>query len=79
MMHTGWNFTQSILFGLPNSGVVSAYSVFRLDAASARDGFFYTVNFGVEGSLGSVIILGAVAALILYLNRGKGEKADFWG
>lgn len=78
MMHTGWNFTQSILFGLPNSGIVSAYSLFKLDAASARDGIFYTVNFGVEGSLGSVIILAAVAGIILYLNRGKGEKADFW-
>ena len=34
IVHTGWNFCQSILLGLPNSGVVSAYSVFKLDAAS---------------------------------------------
>ena len=47
--HAGWNFTQSIFFGLPNSGIVSAYSVFRLDAASATNGPFYNVNFGVEG------------------------------
>ncbi|MBQ9643291.1 MAG: CPBP family intramembrane metalloprotease [Lachnospiraceae bacterium] len=78
MMHAGWNFTQSILFGLPNSGVVSAYSVFKLDAASARDGLFYTVNFGVEGSLGSILILAVIAAVMIYLNRGKMEKADFW-
>ena len=33
-MHAGWNFTQSILAGLPNSGNVFPYSIFRLDAAT---------------------------------------------
>lgn len=76
--HTAWNFTQSILFGLPNSGVVSAYSVFRLDAASATDGLFYSVDFGVEGSIGAVVILAAVLALIMWINHGKGEHTDVW-
>ena len=76
--HAGWNFTQSILFGLPNSGIVSAYSVFKLDAAPARNGFFYDVNFGVEGSLGAVLLLIALCILIMVVNRGKKEHTDLW-
>ncbi len=76
--HTAWNFTQSIVFGLPNSGIVSAYSVFRLDAASATNGLFYNVNFGVEGSVASNIILLAVCIYILVKNRKKGEHTDIW-
>lgn len=76
--HTGWNFTQSILFGLPNSGIVSAYSVFRLDAASATNGLFYNVNFGVEGSVGAVTILIILGLVIFMKNRGRGEHTDVW-
>ena len=76
--HAAWNFTQSILFGLPNSGIVSAYSVFKLDAASATSGLFYNVNFGVEGSAGANIILLAVCILILLKNRKKHEHTDIW-
>ncbi len=78
MFHTSWNFTQNIIFGLPNSGVVSEYSLFRLDAASARNGFFYTVDFGVEGSLGAIVVLAVLMAAILLLNRGRGERRDLW-
>lgn len=78
MMHAGWNFTQSILFGLPNSGTVSAYSLFQLEAASARSGLFYNVNFGVEGSIGAVVVIGILLAAVLVKNRGKGEKRDLW-
>lgn len=78
MMHAGWNFTQNILFGLPNSGIVSEYSVFKLDAASASNGIFYNVNFGVEGCLGANIVLGVLAIALILLNRGKGERRDIW-
>ncbi len=76
--HAAWNFSQSILFGLPNSGTVSAYSVFRLDAASATNGVFYNVNFGVEGSLGAAVLLIALGIFIFMKNRGKGEHTDIW-
>ncbi len=76
--HAAWNYTQNILFGLPNSGIVSAYSVFRLDAASARNGLFYNVGFGVEGSIGASLVLLLIIAAIYYVNRGKGEKTDLW-
>ncbi|MBR0461841.1 MAG: CPBP family intramembrane metalloprotease [Erysipelotrichaceae bacterium] len=76
--HAAWNFTQNIIFGLPNSGIVSAYSIFTLEAASARNGFFYNVNFGVEGSIGSTLILVIIAIAIYLINRGKPEKNDIW-
>ena len=76
--HAAWNFTQSIVFGLPNSGVVSAYSIFKLDAASATNGVFYNVNFGVEGSIGANVIIFALTVLVFVINRGKGEHTDIW-
>jgi membrane protease YdiL (CAAX protease family) len=76
--HTLWNFTQNIIFGLPNSGNVSDYSIFKLEAASAQSGLFYDVEFGVEGSIGSSLVLALVLVVIIFINRGKGEKRDYW-
>lgn len=76
--HTLWNYTQNIIFGLPNSGIVSDYSIFKLEAASATNGIFYDTGFGVEGSIGSCLALAIVLAVIIYINRGKGEKHDYW-
>ena len=76
--HTLWNYTQNIIFGLPNSGRVSDYSIFKLEAASAHSGLFYDVEFGVEGSIGSTLVLAVVLAVIIFINRGKGEKRDYW-
>ena len=78
--HTAWNFSQSIVFGLPNSGIVSKFSVFKLEAASARDGIFYNTSFGVEGSMGAnAIIAGAIVIVLIYgLVTKRGEMADHW-
>ena len=78
--HTAWNFSQSIVFGLPNSGIVSLYSVFKLEAASARDGLFYNTGFGVEGSLGANVMIGvAILVVLIYgLATKRGEKKEYW-
>ena len=76
--HAAWNFTQNLIFGLPNSGIVSSYSIFKLDAASAEDGLFYNVNFGVEGSVGAVFLLLALCIALIVINRNKPEKTDIW-
>ena len=76
--HTAWNYTQNIIFGLPNSGIVSAYSIFNLEAASARSGLFYNVNFGVEGSVGASLVLILTGVAIWLLNRGRKERTDLW-
>lgn len=73
-VHTAWNFTQNILFGLPNSGMVVPYSVFKLDAASARNSFAYNVGFGIEGTVLSVIVL-FLACILIYLWGRKHEAA----
>ncbi len=77
--HAAWNFTQNIIFGLPNSGLVSEYSVFKLEAASAGNGLFYNVDFGVEGSIGAILIEGILLVVIIMVNRRKPEKNDVWG
>ena len=76
--HTAWNYTQNIIFGLPNSGIVSEYSIFTLEAASARNGFFYNVNFGVEGSVGACLLLIILAVVMIIRNRNKPEYLDVW-
>lgn len=78
MFHTAWNFSQSIFFGLPNSGIVSSFSVFTIDVESARNGFFYDTEFGVEGSIGAVLIFVILSITVILINRGKGEKNDLW-
>lgn len=76
--HAAWNYTQNIIFGLPNSGIVSEYSIFTLEAASARNGLFYNVRFGVEGSIGACLVLGLMAAFIIYKNWKSPECNDIW-
>ncbi len=76
--HTTWNFTQNIIFGLPNSGIVSEYSIFKLEAVTAQSGLFYDVKFGVEGSIGSSLVLLALLTAIILMNRNKPEKSDVW-
>ncbi|MBQ9060105.1 MAG: CPBP family intramembrane metalloprotease [Firmicutes bacterium] len=77
-IHAGWNFTQSILFGLPNSGLVSAASLFRLDAASAVNGPFYSVGFGVEGSIGSLVLESIFCVVVIIAGRRSGRREDLW-
>ena len=77
-VHTAWNFTQNILFGLPNSGIVSEGSFLHLEAA--RDSLFYNATFGIEGSLTAVLVLAAFAGcVVLYAKKrgcSPGKAAD---
>ena len=70
-IHAGWNFTQHILLGLPNSGIVSSYSVFTLDAANARNSLAYDTNFGVEGTLTATLLHLVLTMLIVYFGEKK--------
>ena len=71
--HTGWNYCQSIIFGLPNSGAVVPYSFFKLDTASAKSSFVYNVEFGVEGTIFACIVLVVACAVIYFLGKKKTE------
>ncbi len=76
-LHTAWNFTQNIFYGLPNSGVVSPYSVFRLEAASS--GLFFDPGFGIEGGPMVMVLLLLITAALLYYAEKKGlQEQDIW-
>ena len=74
-LHTAWNFTQNYLFGLPNSGLVSEISVFKLVAANARDTLIYDNLFGVEGSIPAAVVTAAMLLfnILFILKKGRGE------
>ena len=77
--HAAWNFCQNIILGLPNSGIVSPYSVFKLDASTAADSFAYSVSFGIESTITASIMLLAVTALIVWRGEKKGVGyTDIW-
>ncbi|MDO5293124.1 MAG: type II CAAX endopeptidase family protein [bacterium] len=73
-VHTAWNFTQNILLGLPNSGSVVPYAVFKLDANTARDSFAYNVSFGIEGTVVADIVLLLACIAIFAWGRKYGKK-----
>ena len=77
--HATWNFCQNIILGLPNSGMVSPYSVFKLDAAAATDSFAYSVSFGLEGTITACLVLIVATVLIYLYGTKKGIKpTDIW-
>ena len=72
-VHTAWNFTQNFLFGLPNSGLVSEASIFKMDALNAQSNLIYNYEFGVEGAMPAVLgdVLLGVICLILAAKKGR--------
>lgn len=72
-MHTAWNFTQNILFGLPNSGIMSPYSVWVNDSAASRDSFAYNVGFGIEATVVSAVVLTLACVVLLYIGQKRME------
>jgi membrane protease YdiL (CAAX protease family) len=71
-LHTAWNYTQNILLGLPNSGIVSPRSLLHLEAAS--DSILYSYEFGIEGGLPGVILY-ATCSLLLFIYRDEIRNA----
>lgn len=75
--HTTWNFTQNIVLGLPNSGLVFPVSVFKLDAGA--NNFAFDSTFGVEGSILALILNAIVCVGLYYFGRKKGElETNIW-
>lgn len=78
--HTAWNFTQAVLFGLPNSGYTSPFALFGLASGTTpQAGFAYDPIFGIEASpLCGIIFAVACLALILYARRRNLEPDNIW-
>ena len=78
-VHTAWNFTQNIIFGLPNSGIVVPYSVFKLEAGTAVNSLAYNVGFGIEGTLIADIVMLLACGILFLWGRKYGKKpTDIW-
>lgn len=78
-MHTTWNFTQNIVFGLPNSGNVMPYAVFKLDVGSAAQSFVYDPAFGIEGTAFACVVLALTCAgIILCGQKRSARPTDIW-
>lgn len=77
--HATWNFCQNIILGLPNSGNVLPYSVFKLDAASAVDSFAYSTTFGLEGTImASITLLVAAGLFVWWGTKHKLVHTPIW-
>lgn len=72
-IHCAWNYTQNFLFGLPNSGQVFPISIFELSQDASSSILFYDKEFGIEGSILSVIV-NAILAIAMYVLARKNEK-----
>lgn len=70
--HTTWNFSQSIILGLPNSGNVFPISMFKLDAGT--NNFAFDSAFGVEGSILAITIYIIVCIGLYYFGKKKGAQ-----
>lgn len=70
-IHTMWNYTQSILCGLPNSGIISKGSFLQLEAVSGS--LLYDVNFGVEGALPALLTELALCVGLVLAARRRGS------
>lgn len=71
-LHAMWNFTQSILLGLPNSGNNVPYSIFKI-GSSVKGSFAYNPIFGLEGTILSCVLMTA-CCVALYLWKSKKNK-----
>lgn len=77
--HTAWNYMQNIILGLPNSGLISEYSIFRLDAASAGNSFAYDVDFGIESTIFACVLQLIVCIIVFWWGKKhKKSSTDIW-
>ena len=75
MAHAGWNYTQNIIFGLPNSGIVSSFSIAKLEASVGQITFFYDPTFGVEGSAFLLIVTIVATAVVIVIGEKRGARS----
>jgi len=75
-IHAMWNFTQNLLFGLPNSGLVSEFSIFHLEFANGTSNLIYDYDFGIESSLPAIFTEVVLIVVVLLLAKKKGRLGE---
>lgn len=72
-IHTSWNFTQNLIYGMPNSGLLPSYSLFKV--VNSKSSLTYNPIFGIEGTIFTIIIVVLTSILIyMYSKRKKSEE-----
>lgn len=79
-LHASWNFTQTVLLGLPNSGGTTPFVVFGVALGTTPvAGFAYDPGFGIEGSAMATVVLLAGCALVWWLGEQRNvTPTDIW-
>lgn len=75
-IHTMWNYTQNLIFGLPNSGLVSEASIFHMGASSGTSNLIYSYEFGVEGALPALFMEVLPIVIIILLAKRDGRLGE---
>lgn len=76
--HTAWNFSQGLLFGVPNSGKSYPYTMIKAQT-STENSFFWNVKFGVEGTYTCLIVGLIITAIIIFWGeKNKKVPTDVW-
>ena len=58
---------------MPNSGITVPFSVFKLDASTARNSFAYNIGFGIEGTIFADLVL--ILGCVLLFMWGRKKKS----
>lgn len=66
-VHMMWNFSQDFIFGLPDSGIQSAVSVFNTTVKGSS--FFYDEVFGIEGSPMAILVMAVTCVIVVIVGR----------
>lgn len=69
--HFSWNFTQNLIYGMPNSGVLPSYSLFKVVSSSKT--LTYDPIFGIEGTIFTIIIV-IITTLLIYIFSKQKKK-----
>ena len=62
-VHFMWNFTQQYILGLPNSGLSPLGAI--ISASASSESIFFSVTYGLEGSLTATILFILLAVVLL--------------
>lgn len=75
-VHAGWNYAQ-FLFGLPSSGITLPLAT-PVTARLAAIPWLTGGTFGLEGGVGTSVLLLALLAIITYSRRGLPLESHWW-
>ncbi len=67
--HTFWNYTEEMVFGLPNSGIITDGTVCKVVYGS--NNWFYNQSFGIEASIQTTIVFIFLSIILMCMMKRK--------